>query len=100
MINDLPQAFNAARAGPPALLVVGVAWCGHCQEFKPELESWKASWDARVYWVDGDGDERAKDWNIDGYPTILYRPSGGGLYKYEGPRTLRGVQRFMQTLER
>jgi thiol-disulfide isomerase/thioredoxin len=100
MINALPSSFNPARAGPPALIVVGVTWCGHCQDFKPELESWKSALPARVYWADGDHDERTKQWSIEGYPTILYRPSTGGLHKYLGPRTLSGVQRFIRTLER
>ena len=98
MVNALPLNFDAASRGPPALIVVGVQWCGHCQQFKPELESWSLG-GVRVYWVDGDNDARAQNWKVDGYPTILYRPSAGGLYKYNGPRTLQGVKRFIAALE-
>jgi hypothetical protein len=98
MINGLPDSFNAARPGPAALIVVGVTWCGHCQEFKPELASWNLP-NTRVYWVDGDDDPRTQAWNIDGYPTILYHPTTGGLYKYNGSRDIQGVRKFIRSLE-
>jgi hypothetical protein len=53
----------------------------------------------RVYWVDGDTDPRVKEWKVDGYPSVYYRASSGGLYKYEGDRTARGITRFIKSIE-
>ena len=97
--RNLPANFNAARPGPQALIVVGVDACGWCQQFKPELKAMEPQLAARIYWVDG-GDPRAQNWSVDGYPTILYHASAGGLYKYNGARTLQGIQRFIDTVER
>lgn len=99
MLRTLPTSFNAALPGPQALIVVGVDWCGHCQRFKPELEAMEPRLHARVYWVDGDRDPRVKQWKIDGYPTILYKKSGGGMYRYNGQRTLEGIRRFIDSME-
>lgn len=97
--RSLPANFDPSRAGPQAVIVVGAEWCGFCQAFKPELKAMEGNLKpARVYWVDG-GDPRTKDWKVDGYPAILYRAAEGGLYKYNGPRTLQGIQRFIASIE-
>jgi hypothetical protein len=103
-VSKLPNTFEvnptAGRPhGPAALIVVGTEWCGHCKQFKPELNSWKFGSGTKVYWADGDSDPRTKNWKIDGYPTILYKPSTGGLFKYTGSRDLPGVKRFIASLE-
>lgn len=97
-LRSLPSTFNPARPGPAALVVVGVDWCGYCQEFKPQLAHMQSQLKARVYWVDGDADPRVQKWNIDGYPTILYKASDGGLYKYNGARDLRSINKFIASL--
>lgn len=100
-LKTLPKSFTANVAnspGPAALIVVGVDWCGHCQDLKPALRTWKFK-NTKVYWVDGDKDPRVKDWKIDGYPTIMYHPTGGRLYKYNGTRDAQGVGKFIRSLE-
>ena len=54
----------------------------------------------RVYSVDGDHDTRPEAWGVDGYPTVFYRARAGGLYKYEGNRTLQGIQKFILSIEK
>jgi len=99
MFRSLPSNFDPARPGPQALIVVGVEWCGYCQQFKPELKAMEKKLTARVYWVDGDADPRPKSWGVQGFPTVLYHASGGGLYKYNGERTRRGIERFVESIE-
>jgi hypothetical protein len=100
MFRTLPSSFDPSLPGPRALIAVGVEWCGYCSQFKPELKGWESRLrSTRVYWVDGDTDARAKRWGADGYPTVLYHASGGGLYKYGGQRTLEGIQRFIASIE-
>ena len=98
--RSLPKSFDAASPGPKALILVTVEWCGYCQQFKPELKNMESKLSARVYNVDGDADPRVADWQVDGYPMILYHASRGGLYKHTGPRTLQGIERFIASAER
>ena len=100
MFRTLPATFDPSRAGPRALLVVGAEWCGYCQQFKPELKKMESQLKGvRVYWVDGDSDGRVADWKVDGFPTVLYRASQGGLYKYNGQRSADGIKRFIESIE-
>lgn len=101
-LRSLPSNANVARPGPRALIAVGAEWCGYCRQFKPELKGMErqlADLGVRVYWVDGDSDARTKDWDVDGYPSVYYKASGGGLYKYNGDRTLQGIVRFIKSIE-
>jgi len=95
----LPSGFRPERSGPAALIMVYAEWCGFCSEFMPQLKAMESKIPARVYKVDGDQDPRAQQWNITGYPTLLYRPTAGGLYKYNGARTLAGITAFIRSLE-
>lgn len=97
--KTLPANFDPAMPGPQALIAVLVPWCGYCQQFKPQLKAMEKSLTAKVYVVDGDKDPRVKNWKVDGFPTILYHASAGGLYKYNGQRTMQGIQRFIDALE-
>jgi len=100
MVPLLPGGFRPERSGPAALIVVYADWCGFCSEFMPKLEKMRTSIPARVYKVNGDEDLRAQDWGVNGYPTVLYRPTAGGLYKYNGTRTQQGITSFIRSLER
>lgn len=66
----------------------------------PQLKQMQSKIPARVYKVNGDEDIRAQQWNVTGYPTLLYRPTTGGLYKYNGARTQEGINAFIRSLER
>lgn len=55
---------------------------------------------ARVYWVDGDSDPRVKAWKVSGFPSVLYHATTGGLYKFNGTRSLGGIERFIASIER
>ena len=96
----LPRSRDLASPGPAALVVVGVDWCGHCQTLKHDLRNYTLPRGVRVYWVDGDTDARAQGWNIDGYPTIMYNASQGGLWKHTGARTQAGITRLINSVER
>lgn len=100
MFRSLPQSFRPSRSGPAALILVYAEWCGFCQEFMPALKKMESNIAARVYGVNGDEDARTQQWKIEGYPTLLYRPRQGGLYKYEGDRSLQSINAFINSLER
>ena len=97
--RSFPKSADVARPGPPALIVIGTDWCGFCQQFKPELKAMERQLTCKIYWVDGDSDPRAKAWKVDGYPTVMYHPSAGGLYRFDGQRTLNGIRKFIDSLE-
>lgn len=98
-LKSLPSTFDVSRPGPQAVIVVGVSWCGHCIQFKPQLAAMAPKLKVGVYWVDGEQDPRVDAWKVEGYPTIYYHCSAGGLYKYDGPRTLEGIRGFIATVE-
>jgi thiol-disulfide isomerase/thioredoxin len=97
--RSLPSRFDPARPGPQALIVIGTDWCGYCQQFKPKLAEMEPKLGARVYWVDGDSDPRVQKWKVDGFPTVLYKSSNGGMYKYNGERNSRGIEKFINSIE-
>ena len=100
-MRSLPVTFNPARSGPPALITVVASWCSFCNEWLPQLKLMEPKLvGVRVYTVDGDHDPRAQEWQVDGYPSIYYRARKGGLYKYEGNRSLQGIMRFIQAVEK
>ena len=100
MFRSLPLEFDPARPGPAALIVVGTEWCGFCTQFKPELKAMEPKLSARVYWVDGDSDPRVKDWKVSGFPSVLYHAPRGGLYKFNGTRSLGGIERFIASIKK
>lgn len=100
-MSTLPASFDPAAPGAPALIVVKADWCGHCKTFVPEVKRMRPHLRARVYVVDGDADPRVKGWKVEGYPTVLFRPAAGGLFRYDGgDRSLAALQRFMAAVSR
>jgi thiol-disulfide isomerase/thioredoxin len=107
MVFSLPSSFNARRPGPPALIVVGVDWCGYCQSLKPVLRNVETDLSGvgiKVYWVDGDVDANAgrmREWQVDGFPTILYKTSDNRFLRYpdNAPRTANGIKRFIARVD-
>jgi thiol-disulfide isomerase/thioredoxin len=101
MVLTLPDSFQVDRPSPPALIVVGTEWCGFCAQFKPELKELerKLAGRVRVYWVDGDASpERVREWNVDGFPTVLYKPTTPGrMVKYpdDASRTASAIHSFV-----
>ncbi|OAF69158.1 hypothetical protein A3Q56_03101 [Intoshia linei] len=75
-------------------------WCGHCNSMKPayaeakeellkiDNPSYLALVDSTVY------KELASEYNVEGYPTIVYFLNGEN-YKYEGGRTKEDLVEFM-----
>ena len=101
MVNPLPSRF-AIKAGPPALIFVIVEWCHFCSELKPRIPEFEAILGGAVpvYTVDGDqSPKKVKDFEVDGFPTILYKTSAGKLYKYNGPREPRAIKKFIATYD-
>lgn len=101
MVRTLPASFRVAP-GPPALVFVMVKWCGHCTALKPRVKEFERIFNGgvQVYTVDGDGDpDKVREFQVEGFPTILYKTSDGKLYRYTGPRDPKALYKFVGTVD-
>lgn len=80
----------------------GVDWCPHCVSTKPEFEALGSTATIGgktvhcVYVNPEKEPEKAKGFEIDGYPTLVLQKADGSLKKYDGPRTQAGFLEFLQ----
>ena len=89
-LSELKKSENGKN-----LLLVYADWCGHCKTLKPIwLEASKeANKDSTKMWMvncGGDSEEEKKimkEYQIDGFPTILIFHNGGYVSNYTGGRT-------------
>tara|TARA_R100001163_G_C5067628_1_gene206910 strand:+ start:953 stop:1249 length:297 start_codon:yes stop_codon:yes gene_type:complete len=82
------------------MLVLGYAdWCGHCKNFMPTWNEFKAKHgnviDIRELNADKDKQE-IENLGIRGFPTLLML-NGKKKIKYEGERTLPALEAFVKT---
>jgi hypothetical protein len=75
--------------------------CPHCVSFKPEWNKMSKHLQNNVPNVCAkelsDEDHETSDYELDGYPTVvLENIKTGGRQVYEGPRTLQGLQSFVE----
>jgi len=89
--------------GPDATFYMfGVDWCPHCVSTKPEFAALGPTQTiggktVQCILVDPEKEpEKAKGFQIDGYPTLLLQKSDGATTKYAGPRTQSGFLQFLQ----
>ena len=81
----------------------GVDWCPHCVSAKPEFEALgpTATIGGKtvhcVYVNPEKEPEKAKGFEIDGYPTLILQKADGSLQKHGGPRTQAGFLEFLQS---
>lgn len=79
----------------PSLTLYYAAWCPHCKKMLPD-------WNALGSKVGGVvirklEEKQNTEYQVTGYPTIIYRDGNGGTEKYEGPRTRQEIMNFLQS---
>ena len=72
--------------------------CGHCQEFAPTWDKFKATSPIPTYKIESKGaDTMLQKYNISGFPTIVLLDSKNELIKtLNGERTLEGLNAFVK----
>jgi len=79
------------------------AWCGHCKAIKPELDLLRARPQTDFHFLqfdttDVENEQLFKDFNIEGFPTILRFDPKSNLWKrYQGERTASAIYSCTQT---
>ncbi len=84
----------------PILVMFYAPWCGHCKRMKPEFASAATKLKGKAVLIGMNVDtpnayQLRTDYNISGFPTVLYFEDGENLYNYWDERTEDGILRWM-----
>lgn len=79
----------------PSFTLYYASWCPHCEKMLPD-------WDALGNNVNGIvirklEQKQNTEYEVAGYPTIIYRDGKGNGEKYEGQRTLKDFQAYLNS---
>jgi len=98
------QAPPKASPPPPSgggVTLVLFHWinCGHCKTFMPEWESLKTTLKGKCDFEEHEYTQEpdvCKSAGVAAFPTLFIK-SGGGMEKYQGPRTAKDIIQYLTT---
>ncbi|VBB25321.1 unnamed protein product [Acanthocheilonema viteae] len=99
---DDPNALRKTVSGGKAVLVMFYApWCGFCKRLKPEFSAAADELKGKIILAGMDlthhGNEViAKQFNIDGYPTLEYFEGGVHKFRYKGQNSKNGIIEWLK----
>ena len=79
-------------------------WCPHCKNVKPLFEQFMGNGSVTINgkkvkceMIQPEKEpERAKGFNVSGYPTFLYSDAAGKIVEFQGPRTAQAWTEFLK----
>lgn len=87
---NMPPSLDLSK---PSLTLYYASWCPHCKTMMPD-------WDALGNNVNGVvirklEQKQNTEYEVSGYPTIIYRDGKGNGEKYDGKRTLTDIKAYL-----
>lgn len=95
---------DAVSSKSHAMVMFYAPWCGHCTKFKPDYAkaaTLLADYDVTIAAVNAIKSKKAKkQFNVTGFPTILYFNNGKEAGTFEGDRSAGGLFEYLAEEER
>jgi len=102
LMENMSNAEPNLNSSDPTIVFFFAPWCGHCKNAKPEFEKLMNMLKDKTKAIMVNCDENqevARDFNIEGYPTIRFYPNGpknkDNAKEYQGPRTAEDMLQFV-----
>jgi len=101
ILND--RSFRGHVSRGDHFVMMYAPWCGHCQRLKPDWEKL-----AKKPGVEGVSVSKVDctastttcgEYNVQGYPTLLYFRNGKKIDQYDGAKTLDGMKAYLKTMK-
>lgn len=101
ILND--RSFRGHVSRGDHFVMMFAPWCGHCQRLKPDWEKL-----AKKPGVEGVSVSKVDctastttcgEYNVQGYPTLLYFRNGKKIDQYDGAKTLDGMKAYLKTMK-
>jgi len=101
ILND--RSFRGHVSRGDHFVMMFAPWCGHCQRLKPDWEKL-----AKKPGVEGVSVSKVDctastttcgEYNVQGYPTLLYFRNGKKIDQYDGAKTLGGMKAYLKTMK-
>jgi protein disulfide isomerase family A protein 3 len=75
-------------------------WCGHCKQLKPVYAKLAKEFadddDVVIAKMDADAHKVPKPFDVQGFPTIFFKPKGGAPVTYDGARSAEAMAAFVR----
>ena len=95
-IND---TTDNSKSKNTQLILVYADWCGHCKKMKPDWDKFESKYKDMCQSYESSTDEAKrlfKQYDLKGYPALLFIKDGKKVDDYTGPRTYAGFEKAIQ----
>ena len=96
---------NAEKTKECVLKLFYVDWCGHCKNFKPIFKGELSTMinnegiPCKLEAINCDENkEAAVQYNIQGFPTLIYQGPNNDIVEYQGERTAKSIVSFVKNM--